>query len=294
MEIAGLQAFLRVAEHGSFSLAAEKLFLTQPAVSKRIAALEQELDTRLFDRIGRNISLTEAGRALLPGARKILEDVENSRRQIANLSGTVKGRLRIGTSHHIGLHRLPPYLKTFTRQYKEVDLDLHFMDSETACTLVSRGDLELAVVTLPSNPDPELICSQVWDDPLLPVAATEHELAQKNRITLENLSQYPVILPGIGTFTRNIIQQVFSAQELDLKIALETNYLETIRMMVSIGLGWSILPESMCSDDLVRLPVTHLQLHRRLGMVTHQSRVLSNATLAFARTLKPVSGLQGQ
>jgi DNA-binding transcriptional LysR family regulator len=294
MEIAGLQAFLQVAEQGSFSVAAEKLYLTQPAVSKRIAALEQELDTRLFDRIGRKVSLTEAGRALLPGARKILEDVENSRRQIANLSGTVKGRLRIGTSHHIGLHRLPPFLKTFTRDYKEVDLDLHFMDSERACAMVSSGDLELAVVTLPSNPSSELICTQVWDDPLLPVAATEHVLATQERINLEQLSQHAVILPGMGTFTRNIIQQVFSDQDLELKIALETNYLETIRMMVSIGLGWSILPETMCSEDLVRLQVPHLQLFRRLGMVTHQSRVLSNAALAFAHTLRPASDLQGQ
>jgi DNA-binding transcriptional LysR family regulator len=286
MEISSLQAFVQVAEQGSFSLAADKLFLTQPAVSKRIATLEQELDTQLFDRIGRTVTLTEAGKALLPRAHKILEDIEDSRRQIANLSGSVKGSLRIGTSHHIGLHRLPPYLKDFTQRYDEVELDLHFMDSETACTMVSRGDLELAVVTLPSNPSPELICRTVWIDRLIPVAARDHELAGQKPISLEQLSRYPVILPGTGTFTRNIIQQAFVERGLELVIALETNYLETIHMMVSIGLGWSILPATMCADDLVRLPVADLQLSRRLGIVTHQSRVLSNAAQAFAKTLE--------
>jgi DNA-binding transcriptional LysR family regulator len=294
MEISSLLAFVEVAEQGSFSMAAEKLFLTQPAVSKRIATLEQELDAQLFDRIGRTVSLTEAGRALLPRARKILEDIEDSRRQIANLSGTVKGRLRIGTSHHIGLHRLPPYLKDFTQRYREVELDLHFMDSETACMMVSRGDLELAVVTLPSNPSHELICSTVWVDRMIPVAARDHELAGQKPISLELLSRHPVILPGTGTFTRNIIQQGFAERGLELVIALETNYLETIRMMVSIGLGWSILPETMCTDDLIRLPVADLHLNRRLGIVTHQSRVLSNAAQAFAKTLDASVSLQAQ
>jgi len=294
MEISSLQAFVQVAEQGSFSLAADKLFLTQPAVSKRIATLEQELDTQLFDRIGRTITLTEAGRALLPRARKIIEDIEDSRRQIANLSGSVKGSLRIGTSHHIGLHRLPPYLKEFTQRYDEVELDLHFMDSETACTMVSRGDLELAVVTLPSNPSPELICRTVWMDRLIPVAARDYELAGQKPISLEQLSRYPVILPGTGTFTRNIIQQAFVERGLELVIALETNYLETIHMMVSIGLGWSILPETMCTDDLIRLPVADLQLSRRLGIVTHQSRVLSNAAKAFAKTLETHADPQAQ
>jgi len=139
MNIASLKAFLAVADAASFSLAAERLFLTQPAISKRIAALESELDARLFDRIGRTVSLTEAGRALQPRARTILVDVEDSVRAITNLSGEVHGTLRFATSHHIGLHRLPPALKSFTRQYPDVRLDIQFMDSEAACLAVEHG-----------------------------------------------------------------------------------------------------------------------------------------------------------
>nr|P96194.1 RecName: Full=Uncharacterized HTH-type transcriptional regulator in ibpB-leuC intergenic region [Azotobacter vinelandii]CAA72148.1 CynR protein [Azotobacter vinelandii] len=108
MDLASLNAFIAVAETGSFSEAGERLHLTQPAVSKRIAALEQQLQVRLFDRLGREVRLTEAGRALLPRAYRILSVLEDTRRALNNLNGDVSGRLTLATSHHIGLHRLPP------------------------------------------------------------------------------------------------------------------------------------------------------------------------------------------
>ena len=119
MDIAALKAFIAVADSGSFSLAAEQLFLTQPAISKRVSALENELEARLFDRIGRSVSLTEAGQALLPRARNILLNLEDSVRALSNLSGEVHGTLRFGTSHHIGLRRLPPVLKAFVQAYPD-------------------------------------------------------------------------------------------------------------------------------------------------------------------------------
>ena len=103
MDIANLNAFVSVAETGSFSTASEHLYLTQPAISKRVSALETELDIQLFDRIGRKVTLTEAGAALLSRARSILQQVEDTKRAIKNLSGHISGKLSIGTSHHIGL-----------------------------------------------------------------------------------------------------------------------------------------------------------------------------------------------
>ena len=152
MDTANLQTFIAAAELKSFSLAAEQLYLTQPAVSKRVATLEAELGTTLFDRIARRVSLTEAGRALLPRAKTILREIEDSRRLISNLTGTMAGQLNIGTSHHIGLHRLPPVLRQFSKSYPDVVLDLQFMDSEAACRAVQTGDLELGIVTLPLEP----------------------------------------------------------------------------------------------------------------------------------------------
>ena len=106
MDTQNLKAFLLVAESGSFSLAAEKLHLTQPADSKRVAQLEEQLDTHLFDRIGRNVSITEAGEALLPHARAVQLELQAAEQSVRDLAGEVTGQLRLATSHHIGLHRL--------------------------------------------------------------------------------------------------------------------------------------------------------------------------------------------
>ena len=281
MDTQALTAFLAVAESGSFSTAAERLFLTQPAVSKRIAQLEQQLGTRLFDRVGRRIRLTEAGEALLPRARQVLLELEDMGRAISNLTGTVSGTLRIGTSHHIGLHRLPPVLRRFSREYPDVKLDIHFIDSEEAWEAVLHGDLEMGVVTLPPQPDPRLHSQAVWQDPLVFMAAPEHPLARLERVPLETLTGYSAILPSPVTFTRRIVESLFEEQALTLNISMSTNYLETIHMMVSIGLGWSVLPETMLDDSVVRLNVDTALPVRRLGVVTHPGRSRSNAAGAF-------------
>jgi len=149
MDTPSLKAFVMVADHQSFSAAAEKLFITQPAISKRISGLEQSLHCQLFDRIGRQVVLTEAGEALLPRANNILREIEETRRAMTNLSGEVSGALSMGTSHHIGLHRLPIVLRQFTTEYPDVEMDLKFIDSEQAYDLVMQGKLELGVITLP-------------------------------------------------------------------------------------------------------------------------------------------------
>lgn len=286
MDIAALQAFTSVAESGSFSRAAEALYLSQPAVSKRIASLEDSLETRLFDRIGRQIRLTEAGAALLPRARRILLEIQDSKRALRNLTEHTSGRLSIGTSHHIGLHRLPPALRNFNADYPDVELDMHFMDSELACSAVDHGDLELGIVTLPLEPLAHLHTEPLWRDRLEFVTAHEHALATRKVVSLEQLGQHRAILPSRGTYTRTVLENAFSPHGISLNERLSTNYLETIKMMVSIGLGWSVLPHTMIDKDITILNVKGMRLERLLGVVQHTERTLSNAAHAFVRILR--------
>ncbi|WP_455384885.1 LysR family transcriptional regulator [Acidihalobacter prosperus] len=281
MDINALQAFTAVADHSSFSEAAAQLHLTQPAISKRIRQLENELGERLFDRIARRVQLTEAGHALLPSARRILLELSESRRLLANLSGRVAGTLSIGTSHHIGLHRLPDLLRRYTHRYPDVDLDLRFLDSEEGCNLVEHGELELALVTLPERTPPALLATAVWDDPLTIVVALDHPLAARRVQDVAALAGSPAILPAVGTFTRGVIERAMGARGLRPAVRLETNYLETIRSMVSIGLGWSALPRTMLDDSVRALEVAELPLRRTLGFVQHRARTLSNAAQAL-------------
>ncbi len=285
MDLAGLNAFIAIAETGSFSLAAERLHLTQPAVSKRLAALESQLDVRLFDRLGREVGLTEAGRALLPRAYRILNVLDDTRRALTNLNGEVSGRLCLATSHHIGLHRLPPLLRSFTRAYPDVNLDIRFLDSEVAYEEVLHGRAELAVITLAPHTAAPIRASKIWDDPLDFVVAPEHPLAQKQQITLADVAGYPAVFPGGNTFTHHIAQRLFERENLRPNITMSTNYMETIKMMVSIGIAWSVLPRTMLDEQVVRLPLPEVQLTRELGYITHTERTLSNAAKVFMSLL---------
>ena len=290
MDTVNLQTFIAAAELASFSLAAEQLYLTQPAVSKRVATLEEALGARLFDRIGRRVSLTEAGRELLPRAKAILRDIDDSRRMISNLTGTVAGQLSIGTSHHIGLHRLPPVLRQFSKTYPDVALDLQFMDSEAACRAVQTGELELGIVTLPLEPLADLQSELIWPDPLDIVVSHEHPLAAKATLNFQTLAEHPAILPASGTYTRQLLERSVAKAGGKLTAAMTTNYLETIKMMVGVGLGWSVLPRSMLDEELVALKIRGMKLTRQLGIVRHQARTLSNAASAMISTLHSLKG----
>lgn len=293
MDTQSLAAFLEVADSASFTRAATRLNLSQPAISKRLRALEEQIGTRLFDRVGRSVLLTDAGRALLPYARRVAQTLEDGRRALSQLSETVSGRLSIGTSHHIGLHRLPPVLKRFVIEYPDVDLDLHFMDSEDACEAVIAGKLELGIVTLPQQPLPQLEAGVVWPDPLAVVAAEGHPLAARRRVRLEELAKYPAVLPDADTYTHRIIRAELEARGVQPRVRLATNYLETLKMLAAIGLGWSVLPVSMIDDSVRRLPVSGFAPHRELGWVRHTGRAISGPARALMNLLRSEEPARG-
>ncbi len=291
MQIPQITAFLAVAELQSFSLAAERLHITQPAVSKRIRQLEEAMQTTLFDRIGKKSILTPNGLALIPHAEQILLEIKTYKARLEREHDQPSGILSLATSHHVGLHRLPQVLRDFKIEYPQVDLDLHFMDSEDACIAVSKNELELAIVTLPEIPDERLNLEPIWIDLLQVVLAPDHPLSHLSEINSDQLLDYPAILPSTGTFTRKIINQYFATAKGSMKIILETNYLETIKVMVSANLGWSMLPISMLDNTLTGISLNGLEIKRSLGIVTRRNRTLSlnsKAMIAMLRQAKAV------
>lgn len=285
IELDGLKAFITVADCGSFSQAAARLHLTQPAVSKRIALLESRLGVRLFDRIGRTVNLTQSGRELLSRGREILRGVEDTERAITNLAGETSGRLSLATSHHIGLWRLPPVLKDYSAKYPDVSLDLHFMDSEVAYEQILQGNLELGIITLAPGQHERLESIPVWRDDLVFMCAPDHRLANEVSVTIEQLSDHAAILPDMSTFTGRIVKRLFDERKLPLHMSMSTNYLETIKMLVSIGLGWSVLPRTMLDADTTMLNVPNVEIYRDLGIIHHKQCTLSNAGIAFMNLL---------
>lgn len=274
-----------VAETGSFSRAAEKLFITQPAISKRISTMEFSLDCQLFDRLGKNIQLTQAGEALIPSYQRIIAEISESERIISTLRNEISGHLRFGTSHHIGLHRLPPVLRNYTKQYPEVELDIQFMDSEQAAALILKGEIELALITLPDTFEKPFTTVPVWTDPMECVVAKDHPLATQKTVSTKQLTEYGVLIQSHSTHTRDIIVQALQL-DADIKIIMESNYLETIKAMIQNGLGWGVLPESMIDNSLHKLKIKGVKMQRHLGVLLHASRTLSSPADALMETLK--------
>lgn len=292
MDTQNLKAFVAVADNNSFSLAAELLHVTQPAISKRIHLLEEQLSTQLFDRIGRHVSLTEAGRTLLPHARAILVTMDSARQAIADLSGEIKGQLKLITSHHVGLHRLPNILRDFSGRYPLVEVDLQFMDSAEAYAAILKGESDLGIITEVEHPDDDVHSRSIWTDHMMFVVAPQHPLAAIHPLTLAEISPYQALLPERRFFTTKLVEEIFQRHGLPLRIKLATNYLETIKALVSAGYAWSVLPASMLKDGTLKVlevvdeQGNSIRLSRQLDCIYHRRRLMSNAGRAFLELLE--------
>lgn len=288
MDSNALKAFITVVDQGSFSEAAETLHLTQPAVSKRLAALENQLGTPLLERSHRRVRLTDAGARLLPHARRILDEVHNARVALQDRDGEVAGHLALIASHHIGLHHLPAWLRRLNREYPEVSLGLQFMDSEGAYDRMRKRTAELAFVTLSESMDQSFEVHVRWEDRMAFVVAPDHPLATLEAPDLDALSRYDALLPEAGTATYRTVSRLFLSADLPLNLPMPTNYMETLKVMAGVGLGWSVLPVSMVDDTLRVLPVPH-RVSRFLGAIGLRGRTLSpqaRALLAIAGEIR--------
>lgn len=288
MDPQALKAFVTIVDLGSFSEAAEVLHLSQPAISKRLAALEHQLGRPLVDRSQRSLHLTDTGARLLPHARRILDEVHNARLALSDQQGAVQGLLPIIASHHIGLHHLPAWLRRCHRDFPDVHLSLQFMDSESAYDQMRKRTAELAFVTLSESMDTGFEVHLRWPDPMVFVAAPDHPLAALGSPGLADLARFDALLPEAGTATYRTISRLFLEANLTLRPQMPTNYLETIKVMTSVGLGWSVLPRRMLDDTLTALPL-NLDVSRTLGAIGLKGRLLSpqaRALLAIADRLR--------
>ena len=285
MDSNALKAFVTIVDQGSFSEAAENLHLTQPAISKRLAALENQLGTPLLERSHRQIRLTDAGARLLPHARRILDEVHNARLALQDGASEVSGHLALIASHHIGLHHLPAWLQRLSREYPEVSLGLQFMDSEGAYDQMRKRTAELAFVTLSESMDQSFEVHVRWEDRMAFVVSPDHPLAQLDSPGLAELSRYDALLPEAGTATYRTVSRLFLDADLPLNLPMPTNYMETLKVMAGVGLGWSVLPVNMVDESLKVVPVPH-RVSRFLGAIGLRGRTLSPQ----ARALLGIAG----
>lgn len=290
MDFYQLAYFRKVAETSSLSRAAAELHITQPAVSKQIRSLEDELGERLFDRIGKKVFLTRAGEVLLTHVDRILRSVDEAKTAVRDLSAECSGELVIGTSDHISIHRLPDVLKAYITAFPKIDLKLRCHRSETILELVAKNQVDLGVITLQKTP-PNITSRVIWKDPMSLVVPVGHPLTSAKRVRLKDIVQHGMILTEHATETRKMVDDVFAAQGLTPNVAMEVAYIETIKSLVRTGLGIAILPDravdaEVKSGALMRLRITDAAFARNLGVVYLKDKFLSRPAVEFLALLE--------
>jgi DNA-binding transcriptional LysR family regulator len=290
MDFYQLAYFRKVAETSSLSRAAAELHITQPAVSKQIRSLEDELGERLFDRIGKKVFLTRAGEVLLTHVDRILRSVDEAKTAVRDLSAECSGELVIGTSDHISIHRLPDVLKACITAFPKIDLKLRCHRSETILELVAKNQVDLGVITLQKTP-PNITSRVIWKDPMSLVVPVGHPLTSAKRVRLKDIVQHGMILTEHATETRKMVDDVFAAQGLTPNVAMEVAYIETIKSLVRTGLGIAILPDravdaEVKSGALMRLRITDAAFTRNLGVVYLKDKFLSRPAVEFLALLE--------
>ncbi|MES4792619.1 MAG: LysR family transcriptional regulator, partial [Chloroflexota bacterium] len=240
MELAQLEAFIQVAHHRSFSRAAEALFLTQPSVTARIQSLERELGERLFERTGRSVTLTDAGRAFMPHAQRALTAVQEGTDAIEAVRHGEVGTIRIGASTSIATYVLPRILKKFRERRPRVHIHLATGQTEDIIDALLSGEFHLAVTRLAQHP--EIQSLHLYNDDLALVVPPNHPFAQKQRVTIAEAAREPFLFFERGSSYHSLVYSMFLRAGVVPESVMELDDMETTKHMVEAGLGVAILP----------------------------------------------------
>jgi DNA-binding transcriptional LysR family regulator len=295
MELHQLEAFEAVAAHRSFTRAAEALFLTQPAVTRQIAALESELKTRLFDRLGRTVRLTAAGEALHRYAEQIVRLSREAHDAVADIEVGGAGRLAVGASSTLATYVLPDLLRRFRETHPApVEIAVHTGVSARVLEMVREGSADIGLVTgaAEETADPVLTITVLADYETCVVVPPGHPLAGAGAVRAADLSGSPLILMEAGTNLRTYVDRLLSAAGVEEQVALELDNVEAIKRMIQADLGISLLPEVSVRAEveagrLVALPLADVpRAHRRIALAHRRDKYLPAALRAFIVLLR--------
>lgn len=242
MELQPLRYFMTVARAQSFVRAADQLGISQPSLSQQIQKLERELGVSLFDRLGRSLKLTPYGEALHHSAERILRAVEAAQTSIACLKSEDSGELKVGVIPTVLPYAMVEPLAAFQRAYPGVELTLTEAMTEELVESLRRGELDLAILALPIRHN-EIVCSELFREPLLAAVPPGHSLAAQNRVLLQSLGVEKMLLLRDGHCLRNDVLTVCSKAKAQFHQVFESDHLESILRLVSTGYGVSLVPE---------------------------------------------------
>jgi DNA-binding transcriptional LysR family regulator len=287
-----LRAFCHAARTGSVSAAAEQIYLSQPTVSLQIQALERELGILLFERRGPKIRLTPEGELLYRLAQPLVEGMDRLHETFATQCGRVDaGTLDIAAGESTILYILPEPLGRFTRQYPKIEVKLHNVTGRDGLAMLRADTVDLAVGSMLEVPDDITYRPVVTYHPKL-ITPRDHPLVARDKVELEDIAHYGLILPPRHLSTWRIVDFVFRQHGLDYKIALEAGGWEVIKKYVELGLGISIVTDVCLTGEekLTCIPLDDYFPKRSYGTVLRRGKFLSPQAKRFVDVLQASFG----
>jgi len=284
MDLANLNAFIAIAEAGSFSEAAERLHLTQPAVSAQVHQLEEAVASLLFDRVGRSVRLTDAGRVLLRGVDAIEHTLENAEEALAALRGVKAGMLKVGavdTANYFAAS----LVNTFGALHPAVNIRYAVDELPEIVNQLVEGHTDVIIVSRAPTA-PELVSEPFARHPYVVIAAPDHPLARQRRVTAQDLFREKVVTREPGGLARTILEELAQQSGASFDPAMETTSNETIKQTVMAGFGIGCLSGhtiglELQARKLVVLRVAGFPVIRHWHVIKRRDRVLPPVAAAF-------------
>ncbi len=288
MDLRRLEVFAKVAELGSFSRAAEALFLTQPTISEHIRALEEEVGITLLDRLGRGTRPTPAGQLLLGYVQRILALSQEARQALDRFQGRMSGHLVVGGSTIPGEYVLPELVGLFKGKYPAISITLLIGSSRQVSEWIAEGRVELGVTGAPPAIR-GLESRTLMPDVLVVVVPADHPWAPRSSVTLAELQTEPMIVRERGSGSRDALEHALAAAGADLatfRIVGEMGSTQAIKQAVRAGVGISLISRRAVADEcranLLRcVTVTDVTFARSFHLVTQRDRTRSPLAQAF-------------
>jgi DNA-binding transcriptional LysR family regulator len=271
-----LRTFLAVRRHRNYTRAAEEVFLTQPAVSRQVRQLEEELGVRLFEQIGKSLHLTDAGETLAAEAEKLLGAMERTAEAVRSHRSAERGSVRIGASTTPGFYLLPDLLGEFHRRFPKVALHYTVENSLKIEQMIVRNELDVGFVGAHLSSE-ELELKPLVEDEIVCFAAPSHRLAKARQIAPNSLEEEMWVIREKGSATRRLFEDWLSSRNGTIRKAIELGCPEACKALVRAGIGISFmsvhgLRSEFRKKRLVKLPMTGMSLKRPIFLARHSEK----------------------
>jgi DNA-binding transcriptional LysR family regulator len=283
-----LRAFCHAAQTGSISEAAERVFLSQPTVSLQVQALERELNTVLFERRGPKIRLTPEGDILYQLAQPLVEGMDKLHETFAAQCGRLEsGELNIAAGESTILYILPEPVRAFSKAYPGISVKLHNVTGRDGMSMLRADEVDFAVGSMMDVPDDVTYRPVVSYEPTL-ITPLDHPLADKERVTLADISPYGLILPPRHLSTWRMVDLVFTQRNISYHVNLEAGGWEVIKKYVELGMGVSIVTDVCLTGDekVARIPLEEYFPTRSYGVVQRRGKFMSPQAKRFLEIMQ--------